>query len=638
MADNGTQRKLTAILSADVKGYSKLMGDDDDSTVKTITSYRKIISELIQKNQGRVVDTPGDNILAEFSGALNAVNGAIEIQNRLEIENSKLPAKRRMDFRIGINLGDVIHKDNRIYGDGVNVAARIESLADPGGISISRGVFDQVKKKIRQGFEYMGEHEVKNISEPVRIYRILLTKEYEGRIIGEAVYKSTKINKPTAVVIIVLLICSVAMFLIFYVRFNKIEHTSLDEKIAFQLPNKPSIAVLPFQYLSDNPDQNYIADGVTESIITALSKIPEMFVISRNSVFTYKDKPIKIKQVGKDLGVQYVLEGSIQKSGDQLRVTGQLIDATTDHHLWADTYDRRIEDLFSIQDEITINIVSALQVELTEGEQARLRHRSTNSLQAWSYAVKGYSLYERITKDDNAEARALFKKAIDVDTEYAWAWTMLGNTFFIDTRYGWHGPRDKSYEKSLEYAEKALKIDDGIPDTYALMGVLKVWKKNYDEAIAAAEKAISLGPSSAESHAELGMLYRYVGRFEESIRMTEKAIRLHPYYPDWYLYNLEYSYYYLGQYEKAIAIAKKHLELIKERGGTDTFWQHFILAQNYIRIGQIEEAQYHAAEGLRQNPDYTFKWEREGSMYKDPDLIEQQIDDLRKAGLTCEGE
>lgn len=638
MVENATQRRLTAILSADVKGYSKLMGDDDDSTVDTITAYREIISELIQENQGRVVDTPGDNILAEFSGALNAVNSAIEIQKRLEIENGKLPTHRRMDFRIGVNLGDVIHKDNRIYGDGVNVAARIESLADPGGISISRGVFDQVKKKVRQGFEYMGEHEVKNISEPVRIYRVLLAKEYEGRIIGEPVYSSTKIKTPTAVAIMALLICSIALFLVFYLRFNQIKPASLDKKVALQLPDKPSIAVLPFDNMSADSDQEYLADGLTENIITALSKIPEMFVISRNSVFTYKKRSINLQQVGKELGVRFILEGSIQKSGERLRITGQLIDATTDHHIWADQYDRKIEDLFEIQDEITMHIVSALQVELTDGEQAKVRHQSTNSLKAWSYAVKGYSLYERITKDENAEARALFIEAIDIDSEYAWAWTMLGYTYFVDTRYGWHGERDKSYKESLECALKSLEIDETIPDTHALLGVLKIWNKDYDEAIAAAERAISLGPSSAESHAELGMLYRYVGRFEESIRMTEKAIRLHPYYPDWYLYNLEYSYYYLGQYEKAIATATKHLELINERGGTDTFWQHLILAQNYIRLGKDKEAQYHAAEGLRQNPDYTFKWEREGSMYKDPDLIEQQIEDLRKAGLTCEGE
>lgn len=637
MADNDTQRRLTAILSADVKGYSRLMGDDDDSTVDTITAYREIISELIQKNQGRVVDTPGDNILAEFSGALNAVNSAIEIQKRLEIENGKLRTNRRMDFRIGVNLGDVIHKDKRIYGDGVNIAARIESLADPGGISVSRGVFDQVKKKIRQGFEYMGEHDVKNISEPVRIYRVLLAKEFEGRIIGEPVYSSKKIKTPAAIAIIALLISSFLMSWIFYLRFTKAEPASRDEELAFQLPNKPSIAVLPFDNMSSDPDQEYLANGITENIITALSKIPEMLVISRNSVFTYKDKPIKVQQVGKDLGVRFVLEGSIQKSGDRLRITGQLIDATTDHHLWADQYDRRIEDLFVIQDEITMQIVSALQVELTEGEQARVRHRSTDSLQAWSYAVKGYSFYERITEDDNAKARELFKKAIDIDPEYAWAWAMLGNTYFIDTRYGWHGLREDSYKKSLECAEKALEIDETIPDSQALVGVLKVWQKKYDEAIAAAESAIAFGPSDAESHAELGMLYRYVGRFKDSIRMTEKAIRLHPYYPDWYLYNFEYSYYYLGQYEKAIAIAKKHLQLINKRGGTDTFWQHFILAQNYIRLGKVEEAKYHATEGLRQNPEYTFKWEREGSMYKDPALIEQQIEDLRKAGLTCEG-
>ena len=292
MTDNGMHRQLKAILSADVKGYSKLMGDDDESTVNTITAYREIITELIEKHQGRVVDSPGDNILAEFGSTLNAVNSAVEIQRTLETENGHLPDHRRMDFRIGINLGDIIHKDNRIYGDGVNVAARIESLADPGGICISRGVFNQIKKKVRQGFEYMGKHAVKNIAEPVRIYRILLAPEYEGKIIGEPKSTQTKIKKPAAVAIAILFVASAVLVWMFYPRAPEVEPASV-EKMAYALPEKPSIAVLPFDNMSDDPEQEYFSDGITEDLITDLSKISGIFVIARNSTFTYKGKAVK---------------------------------------------------------------------------------------------------------------------------------------------------------------------------------------------------------------------------------------------------------------------------------------------------------------------------------------------------------
>ena len=273
MTDTSMQRKLRAIFSADAKGYSKLMGEDDEYTINTITMYRKIITELVEAHHGRVVDAPGDNILAEFSGALSAVNSAIEIQKELETRNSKLPDDRRMDFRIGINLGDIVHKEGRIYGNGVNVAARIESLAEPGGICISRGVFNQVRRKVRKGFEYLGEHTVKNIIEPVTIYRVLLAPEYEGRVIGEPVTKTTKLKKPALSAIATLLIASVALLWMFYPRAPDIEPASIG-KMAVPLPVEPSIAVLPFENMSGDPNQEYFSDGITEHIITSLSKVP----------------------------------------------------------------------------------------------------------------------------------------------------------------------------------------------------------------------------------------------------------------------------------------------------------------------------------------------------------------------------
>ena len=297
MVDNQVQRKLTAILSADVKGYSKLMGDDDESTVTTITVYRIIISEYINKNQGRVVDTPGDNILAEFGSALNAINSAIEIQRTLETENSKLPDNRRMVFRIGINLGDILHKDERIYGDGVNVAARIESLADPGGICISRGVYDQVKNKVRQGFEYLGEHAVKNITEPVRIYRVLLAPEDEGRVIGEPAARSAKMNRPIVVAIAMILVASALLLWVYYPWPHE-KRLASEEQTPPPNSEKASIAVLPFNNMSDDPQQEYFSDGISEDLITDLSKISGLIVIARNSSFTYKGKSVNAQQIG----------------------------------------------------------------------------------------------------------------------------------------------------------------------------------------------------------------------------------------------------------------------------------------------------------------------------------------------------
>jgi len=633
MTEQGFKRKLTAILSADAVGYSRLMGDDEEATIRTLTEYRDAITALVDQHKGRVVDSPGDNVLAEFASVVDAVRCAVETQKQIAERNADLPENRRMLFRIGVNLGDIVDEGDRIYGDGVNIAARLESLAEAGGICLSGTAFDQVKGKLDVGYKYLGEQNVKNIKEPVRMYKMLLEPDDAGKIIGEKKSRPGQ-RKWTIVAVTAMLIVLVAAFSIWNYYFRP----PAKENAATALPEKPSIAVLPFDNLSGDSDQNYLADGITENIITALSKIPEMFVIARNSVFTYKGKPIKVQKVAEDLGIRYVLEGSIQKASNRIRITGQLIDATTGHHLWAEQYDRVLEDLFAVQDEITLAIVSSLQVKLTDGEQARLRHRSTNNLQAWSHAVKGYSFYERITKDDNAKARELFEKAVQLDPDYAWAWTMLGSIYFIDTRYGWHRPREESFKKLVECMQKSMELDPSDPDIHCLRGQYYSWQKEHDKAIAAGEKSIVLGPNNAENHAELGMFYRHAGRFEDSIRVSEKAIRLHPYYPDWYLYNLEYSYYYLGQHEKAIALAKKHIELIESRGGTDTFWQHLILAQNYIRLGQDKEARYHATEALKQNPEYTFKWEREGSMYKDPALIEQQIEDLRKAGLTCEGE
>jgi TolB-like protein/class 3 adenylate cyclase len=356
MAEEGFKRKLAAILSADVEGYSRLMDDDEEATVRTLTSYRNAITDLVQQFRGRVVDAPGDNLLAEFTSVVDAVNCAVEIQRDLTERNTELAYNRQMLFRIGVNLGDVIEEDGRIYGDGVNIAARVESLAEAGGICISGRAYDQVENKLGLEYENLGEHQVKNIARPIRVYRVL---SYPGAAAHRVTTAKEAVRKKWRNLAIfaggaVIVMATALAGWQYVMRQPETEEAASLEKMKFPLPKKSSIAVLPFDNMSGDPEDDYLADGISEDIIAALSKIDQMFVIARNSTFTYKGKPVKVKQVSEEFGVQYVLEGSIQRSDDRLRVTAQLIDALTGHHLWADRYDRKMTDLFEVKDEICI--------------------------------------------------------------------------------------------------------------------------------------------------------------------------------------------------------------------------------------------------------------------------------------------
>src|SRR5512139_3456009 len=355
MTTQEVKRKLAAILSADVKGYSHLMGEDEVATLKTLSAYFQIMTTLIQRHQGRVLNIAGDNLLADFESVVDAVQCGVEIQKELRSKNVELAEGRRVEFRIGVNLGDVIREGDTIYGDGVNIAARVQGLAEGGGICISGTAYDQVENKLSLGYQYLGEQTVKNIAKPVRVYRVLMERERAGKVIGERKAKPRK-------------------------------------KMAFPLPDKPSIAVLPFANMSDDPKQEYFSDGMTEEIITALSKVPNLFVIARNSVFTYKGKTVNVKQVSEELGVRYVLEGSVQKSGDRVRITAQLIDAVTGHHLWAERYDRDLKDIFALQDEISMKVISALQVKLEGVERSGMIAKGTKNIDAFIKYLQAYEL------------------------------------------------------------------------------------------------------------------------------------------------------------------------------------------------------------------------------------------------------
>ncbi len=588
MMEKRAKRKLSAILSADVKGYSRLMEEDELSTVRTLEAYREMIGEIVRNYSGRVVDSPGDNVLAEFASVVDAVECAVDIQKEVKSKNEELSEDRRMEFRIGINLGDVIEEGERIYGEGVNVAARIEGLADGGGICISGTAFDHVESKVGLKFEYLGEQLVKNIKKPVRVYRVKMA--------------------------------------------SRASDLGMDRELLF--PDKPSIAVLPFVNMSGDPEQEYFSDGITEEIITGLSKIPKMFVIARNSTFTYKGKPVKVQQVAQELGVQYVLEGSVRKVGNRVRITAQLVDAITGKHLWAERYDRDLKDIFALQDEITMRILTALQVELTEGEQALARSRSTKNLEAWGYAVKAASIYPKGTRDDNAKARELLKQAVQIDSNYAFAWTALAWTHWFDAKLGWTESQTESFKRAYDIAQKALALDASSPDVHILLGGIHVQLRRHEEAIAETEKAIALGPSNAEVHAMAAHIFRFVGRFEGALAMIKKALRLQPNYPSWYLGELAMCYYYVGRHEEAIEIAGQFGNLVQNRGENEIlWWYHIIRAMNYIRLGREKEARAEAAELLRVFPEFSLDWDGKYSCYKDPAHLERQHKDLRKAGL-----
>jgi adenylate cyclase len=629
MAEEVFKRKLTAIFSADVEGYSRLMDNDEEATVRTITSYRTAITDLVQQYRGRVVDTTGDNILAEFTSVVDSVNCAVEIQRELAERNAELPYNRKMEFRIGVNLGDVIEEEGRIYGDGVNIAARVESMAEAGGICISGRAYDQVANKLGLEYENLGEHQVKNISAPIRVYRVLSFPSAAAHRVVQAKdalrRRWRKIALPIAAVVVVAVV--VLGIWQFYLRRPSVEPASV-EKMAFPLPDKPSIAVLPFDNMSGDQKQEYIADGITENVITALSKTPNLFVIARNSSFTYKGKPVKVQQVSEELGVRYVLEGSVQKSGDRVRLTAQLVDAIEGRHLWAERYDRNLKDIFAIQDEITLKIILALQVKLTEGEQARVLAKGTDNLKAYLKVLEGIDHGYRWNKEANVRAKQLFEEAITLDPEYATAYERLGVIHVMDVWLGASKSPRKSLARATELAQKAIALDDSLAFPHGLLGLINTMIGQYEKAIAESERAVSLEANSADSYAYLATALRYAGRPQEAIPLFKKAIRLNPIPPSWYLNDLGYAYSQVGRYEEAISAYKKALHHTP-----DNLFVHLGLAFAYISSGRQEEARAAASEVLRIDPMFSLdKLEKDTKAMKTI-FKESFYDNLRKAGL-----
>jgi len=629
MATEDFKRKLTAILSADVKGYSRLMGEDEEATVRTITAHRKVITSVIEKYRGRVVDSPGDNILAEFVSVVDAVQSAVEIQEVIRAKNTELPEDRRMEFRIGINLGDVIQEGERIYGDGVNIAARVEGLAEPGGICISGSAYEQIENKLALGYDYIGEHNVKNIVKPIRVYRVPTGPETLQKVAEEK--KPTPGWQKAAFAVVIALIVVAGGVAIW--KFSRpptsppIKAASV-EKMAFPLPEKPSIAVLPFNNLSEDPKQEYFSDGITEQIITGLS-ISSLFVIARNSTFTYKGKPVKVQQVSEELGVRYVLEGSVQKSGDRVRITAQLVDAINGNHLWSETYDRNLKDIFAVQDNITQKILSALQVKLTQGEQVRVWARGTENLQSYLKILQAREKWIQMNKESNALARQLAEESIALDPDYAFAYVILAGTHVMDVFLGSSKSPKDSIKQAIALNEKVLALDDSLPNAHSQLGLLYTMTGQHDEGVAEAKRGVELDPNSASAHRLVGMTLSYAGRPEEAIPVLKKAIRLEPFTPGIYYQNLGSAYRDAGQCDEAISAYEEALR----RAGSNLQVQVGATV-TYSICGREEEARAAAAGVLRMNPNFSCDYYTKISLpYKNQADIDRYIVALRKAGL-----
>jgi TolB-like protein len=585
MVEDRVDRRLAAIFAGDIAGYSRLMGVDEEGTLRQLKAHRKeLVDPKITEHRGRIVKTTGDGMLVEFVSVVDAVRCAVDIQRGMRERNSDIPAEKRIQFRIGINVGDIIIDGDDIYGDGVNVAARLEALADPGGITVSRVVHDQVQDKLGFEFDDMGEQSVKNIARPVGVHRVHLTEQLP------------RSNAPV----------------------GKTDRAASE---------RPSLAVLPFVNMSGDPEQEYFADGISEDIITGLSKLRWFFVIARNSSFAYKGKAVDVKRTARELGVRYVLEGSVRKGGNRVRITTQLIDATTGNHIWADRYDGDLTDVFALQDEITKKVVAAIEPRLLEAEGLRSQSRSPDDLDAWDMVMRANSLFWRLTKTEGEAAIAMLKKAIELYPDYAPAQSMLAFAMLVSRLFGW--TLVAPVKEAAVLAKRAAELDDSDPWAHFALGYVAYMSRRTDEAKQEYQRAIDLNPNFAAAYGYLGWAFASAGRTDEAIALSEQAIRMSPHDPQNVIFNnvLSVAHYLAGRYTEAISFARK---AVQQRDGMTS--GHRILIASLAMANQLEEART-ALQRLKElQPSVSIAWCEEHIPYT-PDQMPKFLEGLRKAGL-----
>ena len=629
MAEEGFKRKLTAILSADVEGYSRLMGEDEEATIRTLTTYRNAIAKLVQQYRGRIVDSPGDNILSEFTSVVDAVNCAVEIQRELAERNADLPYNRKMEFRIGVNVGDVVQEEERIYGDGVNIAARVESMSQAGGICISGRAYDQVSNKLGLKYENLGEHQVKNISTPIRVYRVL-------SIPGAAAHRVVQAKKilrkkwlwAGASTIFILLIIVVGLY---WKYFYLPTPTNIDpeNKMTFDLPKGPSIAVLPFDNMTGDPEQEFFCDGITETIISALSQTPKLFVIARNSTFAYKGKQINAQQIGHELNAAYVIEGSIQKSDERIRVTVQLIDTKSGHHLWAEQFNRKLKDIFKLQDEITLKIMKAMQIKLAYGEQFRSRLKGIGDLQLALKFFRALDYFFRFNIEGTNLAQQEIIEIIEFDPDISTVHALLAATYLQDLQFGTCKSNIICFGQATEATRKAISLDETNSDAHLIAGWLFLMQKEHKNGIDSLKRSISLNPNNADAYAYLGYALAVYDQPSEGLKYIKKAFLLNPSPPSFYLQILGICYRMLEQYGDAITAFKKSIQI-----QPDNISAHIGLIFAYSLSGQEDKAYKLGLEVLKLNPSFSVeKFVKLSPFSRSEDKYVLFTKALRKAGL-----
>lgn len=587
MADDRVDRRLAAILAADVAGYSRMMGADEEGTLRQLKEHRKeLLDPKITEHRGRIVKTTGDGMLVEFVSVVDAVRCAVDIQRAMIERTAQLPPEKRIQFRVGINVGDIIIDDTDIYGDGVNVAARLEALADPGGIMVSRVVHDQVQDKLGFEFEDMGEQAVKNIARPIGLHRIHLT-EQAPRSLSPTLAKT--------------------------------------ERAASE---RPSIAVLPFANMSGDPEQEYFADGISEDIITGLSKLRWFFVIARNSSFTYKGKAVDVKRAARELGVRYVLEGSVRKGGNRLRITAQLIDAATGNHIWADRYDGELADVFALQDEITKKVVAAIEPKLLEAEAVRSQSRSAEDLDAWEMVIRANSLFWRLTKSEIAAAIDLLQTAVERYPEYAPAHSQLAFAMLVS---GYIGSRltEEQLQVAAVHAGRATELDDSDPSAHLALGFAAFMNRQTNIAASEFHRALSLNPNFAAAHGYLGWTLAFDGQVDLARAHLEEAMRMSPQDPQNAIFNtgLAIAHYFAGRYAEAVEYSHKALQQ------RSTFTAGYrIHVASLAQAGKIEEAREALARLKERHPDLSIAWIEQNVPYT-LGAMTKFLEGMRKAGL-----
>jgi len=589
MAEERLQRRLAAILSADVVGYSRLMGLDEAGTLSRLNALRReLIDPTIAAHAGRIVKLMGDGALVEFASAVDAVTCAIEIQRQLREHDAGGSETNPIQFRIGINVGDIIIDGEDILGDGVNIAARIEGIAEPDGISISEDAWRQVQGKVAANFVDAGEQSLKNIARPVRVYRLDLAPK---------VATASDVPRPMPA-----------------------------------QSDKPSIAILAFNNMSGDPEQEYFSDGISEDIITDLSKVSELNVIARNSSFTYKGKPVDVKRVGRELGVRYVLEGSVRKAGNRVRVTGQLIDAESGAHIWADRFDRDLTDIFAVQDELTHEIISALKIKLSAAEEALIADSGTKNVSAHDFFLKGRELLFASKRDRDIfeQFMSCFRRAIELDPNYASAYAGLGMGYAFDYQNHWSDAPEKSLDQAQRLVDQAISKDDKDAFAHYVAAVVATWKKDYERWVRESEKALALNPNYALALLTRGNVHICTGEPTKAIPYIERAMRLDPdLLNGQYVHFLGLAYFVAGEYETAATCFKDRITI-----NPTTDFSRALLASALGHLGRHEEARqvWHELKGV--NPRYSYADHFARLPFKNPADADKLTDGLRKAGLA----